>query len=101
VTIMPSRRVFLACLSVAGGCAVLALLAWKFTGGWGGGATSSIRPSARPEVSVKPAAGDLDPVLAVLAHGGTALELGRAIGMLDTLARLRTGLPAAQCCAPN
>ena len=94
MTSMPSGRRLLSCLAVAGGCAVLALAVWKITGAGNTGALPANQ--AGKSAAHKPGPDPLDPVLAVLAHGGTPLELENAIGVLDTMTRVGTGLTAGQ-----
>ena len=92
---MIASRRFLVGLAVAGGGVVLALVAWKISGTDNRG-TMHANPGAGRFAAVKPVADPLDPVLAVLAHGGTPLELENAIGVLDTMTRVGTGLTAVQ-----
>jgi len=96
VTIMPFRRFFPACLAVAGGCAVLALAVWKITGKGNTGAPPAGKLAAEKSAAPRPGPDPLDPVLNVLGHGGTPLELENAIGVLDTMTRVGTGLTARQ-----
>lgn len=91
--VMPSGRRLLAGLAVAGVCAVLALAVWRITGTGNTGAMPA-KPAAGKSAAPRP--GPLDPVLAVLGHGGTPLELENAIGVLDTMKRVRTELTDGQ-----
>jgi hypothetical protein len=72
---------------------VLALVAWKISATDNRG-TMPVNPTAGNFAAVKPVADPLDPVLAVIAHGGTPLELENAIGVLDTMTRVGAGLTA-------
>ena len=94
---MMRKRRFLVGLSVVSCCLALALVAWKLTGS----ANHAAPPqSAAQEVrAAKLGPEEFDRALAVLTHGGTALELGDAIGYLDKVTRLGKGLTEPQRCA--
>ena len=96
MTAMISGRRLSAYLAVAGGCAVLALAVWKITGTGDTGAMPAGKPAVEKSAAPAPGPDPLDPVLKVLGHGGTPLELENAIGVLDTMRRVRTRLTAGQ-----
>ena len=93
---MIEKRRFLVGLSVACSCLGLAVVAWKLTGPANHSAPVPAQSAARKVAAAKPGQDEFDLVLAVLAHGGTALELGDAIGFLDTVTRIGKGLAEPQ-----
>lgn len=92
---MITSRRFLTGFLVAGGCAMLGLLSWKLIGPKSDLPVATATPPMKA-AAARPAADELDPVLEVIARGGTALELEAAIGVLDTVTRTGTGLSAWQ-----
>ena len=77
-------------------CLALAVVAWKLTVPTDRSAPVPTQPVAREGAAAKPGPDEFGGVLAVLAHGGTALELGDAIGFLDTVTRIGKGLAEPQ-----
>jgi hypothetical protein len=86
---MNAKRRFLTGLLVAGACMALTLAVWKLIGARKHSAGRTAKP---PVAMVSPVADEFDRMLAVLTHGGPALELEHAIGFLDTATRIRKQL---------
>ena len=80
---------------MAGVCALLAFVGWKITGSCPV-VQLPAKPAAHGVSAVKPVPGKFERVLAVLALGGTALEVENAIGFLDTITRGGKGLTDRQ-----
>jgi hypothetical protein len=93
---MIGKQRFLVGLSVVAGCVAIAIVAWKISALGRHGASMPASPAAPGGTVAKVEPDALDPVLAVFAGGGTALELGDAIGVLDTMTRTHKRLTPGQ-----